>query len=125
VKPAFSVAKSRRLFRIVTTVCAIVVSSYILFDVLDLDGSNWPLAQNPGNSSFVVATEAVEIKPTALAKTPDSWALDYREYCSQHELAAYLFAVNETRISGLRSSRQFSHRAALPRSSIPDPSRSA
>jgi hypothetical protein len=121
VKRVLSFSLSRLLFRAVTIICALIVSSYILFEVLDLDGSNWPLAQNSGNSSFLAATEAIEIKPAALARAIDGWGLEYIDCRSRHEIAASSFVVNETKISGLRSSRTLSHRAALPRSSIPDP----
>lgn len=106
----------------VTIGCAIMVSSYILFEVLDLDGSNWPLAQYPGSGNVLVATEPIEIKPTALAGPLDRCALAYDDCSLQQKAAAYLFVLNETRISGLRSPRCLFHRAALPRSSIPDPS---
>jgi hypothetical protein len=114
-----SSGRGQLLFRLLTIVCAILISWCILFDVLDLDGSNWPLVK--ANATFAIVTETTEIKPAPLAVTLKGWGLTYHDFSSHREILISFLVASETRISGLKSSRSRSYRVTLPRSSTADP----
>ena len=113
-------SRSQFSFRLLTSVCAIVVSSYVLFDYLDLDGSDWRKAQYPGSGNVFVLTEPIEIKPTSLSQFHDRWELVYEHFTSLLQGPTCFLVISETRISGLAASRHRAYRVALPRSSISD-----
>ena len=121
MKSVLSCRRSQLSFRALTILCTIVVSSYILFNYLDLDGSNWTLVQYPDSGKFFVATEPIEVKPTALPKMLDGWELVYDRFSSPQKPQTCFLAMSETRMSGLESLRHRSYRVTLPRSSISRP----
>jgi hypothetical protein len=121
MKTVLSCRRSPLSFRALTVVCAIAVSSYILFNYLDLDRSNWTLVQYPGSGKFFVVTESIEVKPTALPKMLDGWELVYDHFSSPQKPQTCFLAMSETRMLGLESLRHRSYRVTLPRSSISDP----
>jgi hypothetical protein len=113
--------RSEVLFRVLTIVCAIVVSSFVLFDYLDLDGSNWLAAQYPGGGKSFVVTEPIEIKPTFLPQLHDGWELVSDGFTSLLQCPTSFLVMSQGRMSGFEASRHRSYRVTLPRSSISDP----
>jgi hypothetical protein len=120
---SFRVSKA---WRVSYLVCTLLVFSYILFEVLDLDGSNFPLKQ------FVferVALERVPIVAEAAGDTSGAYSLE-KTLLPGHFFALSPDTVRErmwvrlTRsltLSLLNCVRTHGYRLALPRSSTLDP----
>lgn len=108
-------------FRVLNIACAIVVSSYLLFDVLDVDGSQ--RAPTPAGKSQIFITENVtDINPILTPILGELKFGSFPEVQSSSEILASVFLARELKFSGLKTSRR--HRIALPRSSVTDPSSS-
>src|ERR1043166_4624958 len=60
--PNFRSAHCSNFWRAIYSVCMLVVFSYILFDVLDLDGSDFPRQRAPVERNAVVAEVVKDIK---------------------------------------------------------------
>ena len=93
--------------------------SYIFFDVLDLDGSNFPLVPAPLERTVIVAEvrsdmqfvhSLDEVGP--LGNLPDFFVDRASEY-------SWLQHVEFPRLSPFASARAHGYRAGLPRGSIP------
>jgi len=97
-----------------------LVFSYILFDVLDLDGSNFPRLLTPVARAVIVAETLVviEIQDTRKHAAPlRSVALlftDLFEKCSR--------LLWQTKATRLDSARSHGYRVGLPRDSVADAS---
>ena len=122
------ILSGRRLFhwsifwRVTHTVCVLLVFSYILFDVLDLDGSNFPKLLMRVERAVVVAV------------VPSTTQLNYSS--EESELfgdISVLFAdrsaeysrplwVELLRASPLNKTRSHGYRVGLARNSLPDSS---
>ena len=115
----FRAILASRLHRVFYIVCVAFVCSYIFFDVLDLDGSNFPRLLTPLARAVIVAETLVviEIQDTRKHAAPlGSVALlftDLFEKCSRLR--------RQTTASGLDSARSHGHRVGLPRDSVADP----
>lgn len=108
-------------FRVLNIACAIVVSSYLLFDVLDVDGSQ--RAPTPAGKSQIFITENVtDINPILTPILGELKFGSFPEVQSSSEILASVFLARELKFSSLKTSRR--HRIALPRSSVTDPSSS-
>ena len=109
-----------RFHRVFYIVCVVFVCSYIFFDVLDLDGSNFPRLLAPVARAVIVAETLVviEIQDTRKHAAPlGSVALlftDLFEKCSR--------LLWQTKATGLDSVRFHGHRIGLPRDSVADAS---
>jgi hypothetical protein len=108
-------------FRVFNIACAIIVSSYLLFDVLDLDGSQ--RAPTPaGKSEIFIAENVTDINPVFTPILGELKFGIFPEVQSSSEILASVYLARELKFSGLKASRR--HRIALPRSSVSDPSSS-
>ena len=108
-------------FRVVNIACAIIVSSYLLFDVLDLDGSQ--RAPTPaGKSEIFIAENVTDINPVFTPNFGVPKFGIFPEVQSSSEILASVFLVRELNFVSLKASRR--HRIALSRSSISDTSSS-
>ena len=107
------------LSRLIKIACAIFVISYLLFDVLDLDGSQH--TPTPASRSRVFIDKNVaEIKPIA---SPTICELKFgtaTEVTSSLEVLASVLLARELRFSALKVYRRY--RIALPRSAVSDSS---
>jgi hypothetical protein len=121
MKRVLCARRSPLFFRLLTIVCTIVVSSYVLFDYLDLDGSNWPAAQYPGSGEYFVVTAPIEIKPVSLPQLHERWEPVRDQFAITLQGPTAFLVMSQKRMSGLEASRHRSYRVALPRSSISDP----
>ena len=107
--------------RAIYVVCMFVVFSYILFDVLDLDGSDFPRPRAPVERNVVVAEVPKDIKLVCCLDRTDLWV--------EHSLLAPTVSgegvsVRLTSLSAFLpfdSPRAHRYRIALPRSSPSDP----
>jgi hypothetical protein len=108
-------------WRAIYTVSMLVVFSYILFDVLDLDGSDFPRPRAPVERNVVIAEVPKDIKI--------AYCLDGTEFWVEHSLlvpaiSGEAASVRLTRLLAflpLDSARTHGYRVALPRSSPSDP----
>jgi len=111
--------RPRLLFRLINIICAIFVSSYLLFDVLDLDGSQH--SPTPAGKSQVYIDENVtDIKPISSPTLCELKSGSFSEVQSSGAVLASVLLARELRFSGLKASRR--QRIALPRSSVTDSS---
>jgi len=107
-----------KVWRPIYVVCTLLVFSYILFDVLDLDGSDLPL-RHPLERTVIVAEVAKD--------TEHVYSLDRSEFWMDLLLLAVsgeAASVRLTRVlifSSLDSARSRGYRVALLRSSTIDP----
>jgi len=109
-------------WRIAHVVCALLVFSYILFDVLDLDGSNF--------SRLLAIVERAAI----VAEVPDAVPLNYSPeksesrgdtslfFPDQSGLYGRLYWIDLLRASPLGTARSHGYRVGLARNSLPDSS---
>ena len=109
-------------WRIAHVVCALLVFSYILFDVLDLDGSNF--------SRLLATVERAAI----VAEVPDAVPLNYSPEKSESRGDTSLFFPDQSgsytrpcwsellRASTLGTARSHGYRVGLARNSLSDSS---
>jgi len=108
------------LWRAVSIACVMMAFSYIFFEVLDLDGSNFPLQRHPVESTAIVSEVETNIVRPYLTRLVEPWTevsffLPTRQVDWVHpRLTENLIA------STLNILQHRGYRAALPRSSIPD-----
>ncbi len=114
--------RSPLLWRVIYVVCAVAVCSFILFDVLDLDGSNFPSKPYATQSAVLTSADLDEIEHAHLPKLPEHWnQVVTISLIRQFDLASLRLA-SESRSSMPASARRHGYRLALPRSSTADPS---
>jgi len=111
--------RPRLLFRLINIICAIFVSSYLLFDVLDLDGSQHSPTTS-GKSQGFIDENVTDIKPISSPTICELKTGSFSEVQSAGEVLASVLVARELRFSGIKGSRR--HRIALPRSSVTDSS---
>ena len=111
-----------KLFYITSTV---IVFSYIFFEVLDVDGSNFPLRQYPGKSSVVVADALKDIERSYLSGLVELGKDSVPPSLGVQTDSVLLHRAGEPGPSVRDLSRHHGYRVALPRSSTSDPSHSA
>jgi hypothetical protein len=108
-----------RFHRVFYIVCVVFVCSYIFFDVLDLDGSNFPRLLTPTQRLFLIA----ETVPVVDLR-------DFRELAVLSDNVAHLLTdplandrrhLRQTKAAGLDSARSHGYRTGLPRDSVADP----
>ncbi len=113
--------RSRVCFRVLYGVCALFVAAYVFFDILDLDGSDWPWThRSPQGAIFFV---------TSVSEAEASWSPGFlpehghiADAVITHPVVLSPFRASEgLRIAGLTVYRRHCCRVALPRSSVPDP----
>src|SRR6516225_7076623 len=111
-----------RVRRVVHTVCTLVVSSYIFFDVLDLDGSNFPRLFSPVQKLIIVAVVCSEAE---LFNSPKLLAPPYSTLIPIIDQAGKSTSTPQARlliVSSLHSARAHGYKVSLARNSLPDSS---
>jgi len=118
----FRLSRSSTLGRVLYIICTVIVLSYVFFDVLDLDGSDFPKPLNPAKTYVVTpnvlnVTERFHVTKwvklwTDLSPCSTSWGDDWK----------VLRRIDGPRPSTLNSARARGYRRALPRSSVSDSS---
>jgi len=112
--------RSRCLFRVIYMVCAVAMAAYVLFDILDLDGSNLPLTHSSPKGAIFLVSNASEGETSLLPYLPARPGINSDDLTSPALLVSSC-THEGTRIAGLALSRRHRYRVALPRSSVPDP----
>jgi hypothetical protein len=117
--PDFGFNHCSKVWRIIYVACTLLVFSYILFDVLDLDGSDFPSARHPLERTVAITEVAKD--------TEHVYSLDRSQFWVDLlllRISGEAVLVRLTRaliFSRLDSARSRSYRVALPRSSTIDP----
>ncbi|HUK42450.1 MAG TPA: hypothetical protein VLX11_15460 [Candidatus Acidoferrales bacterium] len=107
--------------RAIYIVCAVFVLSYILFDVLDLDGSDFPRPRAPVERNVVVAEVPKDIELAHCLERAQFWLVHSLLDLPSSKDAAFMRLTHPAVLLPLDSARLRGHRAALPRSSPSDP----
>jgi len=107
---------------VVHIVCTLVVSSYIFFDVLDLDGSNFPRLFSPVQKAIIVAVVSSEAE---LFNSPKLLAPRDSTLIPIIDQAGKFTSTPQARlliVSSLHSARAHGYKVSLARNSLPDSS---
>jgi hypothetical protein len=108
------------LSRVTYIICTVFMLFYILFDVLDLDGSDFPTTRAPIERN-VVMVEVPKVTVNAyLPDTPDIWVNLSILLPTGLEKSLRHFILQMPRLLLLNTPRAHGYRIALPRSSTPD-----
>lgn len=117
---SFRSFKSSLLWRAFSIACVMMAFSYIFFEVLDLDGSNFHLQSHPVQSTAIVPEVETNIVRPYLARLAEPWT-DLSSYLLTKQVAWVHPHLTEDLIASAFNLLQHrGYRAALPRSSIPD-----
>ncbi len=109
-----------KVWRACYILCTLLVSLYILFDVLDLDGSNLPHVNSPVRESVVAVevTSDMEFVHTSDQAAPWENSTLVADESPQEHARFEIFEI--PRSSPLDVARSHRYRASLPRDSITD-----
>jgi hypothetical protein len=108
------------LSRVVYIICTAFIVLYILFDVLDLDGSNFLTTRAPVNRTVVIVEVPKVGENVYLPDTTDLW-INLAVLPTEAKYVIHLVALS-VRIPLLPdAARARGYRIALPRSSPSDP----
>jgi hypothetical protein len=117
---AFRSFHSSVFLRAIFIGCVVVAFSYIFFEVLDLDGSNFPLQRFPVENAAIVPEVETNIVRPYLTR----WAVPWTEVlCSllpEQVDSVRPRLIENFKASALNSIQRRNYRVALPRSSVPD-----
>ena len=108
-------------WRTIYVVCIAFVFSYIFFDVLDLDGSDFPRPRAPVERNVVVAEVPKEIKQAYLPDKTELWVDNLALVPAISGESVDVRLTRALTFSPLDSARTRGYRIALPRSSPSDP----
>jgi hypothetical protein len=119
--PDFRSSRCSTFWRAIYIVSMLLVFSYILFDVLDLDGSDFPRPRAPVERNVVVAEVPKEIKQAYLSERTELWVDHSVLVPSVSGESVHVRLARMLTFSPLESARTRGYRIALPRSSPSDP----
>lgn len=117
--------RSSTCWRVIYIACMVLVFSYIFFDVLDLDGSDFLPVRYPLKSCAVVNNVLKEIERSYLQQSTGLWVDRSSLWLDSSADLAPLRYKELFRYPVLDRSRDHGYRVALPRSSPSDSSPSA
>ena len=117
---AFRSFHSSVFLRAVSIACLMVALSYIFFQVLDFDGSNFPLKRFPAESTAIVPEAGSNIGRPYLTRLLGPWTEVSCSSLAEQVDCVCPRLIENFRASGLSSIQRRSYRVALPRSSVPD-----
>src|SRR6266478_6209006 len=106
------------LSRVTYIICTVFIVFYILFDVLDLDGSDFPTTRAPVDRTVIM----VEVPKVTVnvADMTDVWVNVTALLLAEPKKSVRQEALEVPRPLALNTARVHGYRAALPRSSISD-----
>ena len=117
--------QSSVFWRVINIACMVIVFSYIFFDVLDLNGSDFLPARYPVKSSAIVNNVLKDIERSYLPQSKGLWVGFSTLWPASLVDPVPLRYKELFRSSALDWFRDHGYRVALPRSSPSDPSPSA
>ena len=116
---SFRSFKSSALWRPISVACVTIVFSYIFFEVLDLDGSNFPLRYPVERTAIVSEVETNIIRPH-LTRLAQPWT-GVSHFLPTSQVTWIQLALAETpATTRFNLLQRHGYRTALPRSSIPN-----
>jgi len=104
----------------VYVICTAFIVLYILFDVLDLDGSNFPTMRAPVHRTVVIVEVPKVGENVYLPNTTDLW-VNVASLLAESEYAIHLATLDLWIPLLPDAARARGYRIALPRSSPSDP----
>ena len=107
-------------WRATHTVCILLVFSYVLFDVLDLDGSNFSRLLATVERAAIVAEVPDAVPLNYSPEKSESWGETSLLLPDQSGLHARLCWIELSRASPLGTARSHGYRVGLARNSLPD-----
>jgi hypothetical protein len=117
---AFRSFYSSAFLRAISIGCVMVAFSYIFFEVLDLDGSSFPLQRFPVENAAIVPEVETNIVRPYLTR----WAVPWTEVlCSllpEQVDSVRPRLIENFKALALNSIQRRNYRVSLPRSSVPD-----
>jgi len=122
VTPSDLYHRRSKAWRALYFVCTLLVSSYLFFEVLDLDGSNFPLKQFAVGRTAAISEAGRECD---VARCPENLVLRGRLAklsVGAHGVATQGQLARARKFSTVKLVRSHGYRIALPRSSPSDPS---
>ena len=108
------------LGRMVSIVCVTLVLSYIFFEVLDLDGSNFRTHRDPVQITAVVREVETDVIRSQLAHWAKPWIEVSFFLLAKPIEWVHCFSTEESLLPIFYLFHHCGYRTALPRSSIPD-----
>lgn len=118
--PGLQVVHSLGICRAIHVVCMMLVLSYILFNVLDLDGSNFPRLLIPVGRSVIVAEVPCDVEFVYSLDRAELWKNTSDLSADGSGAYGRLQRTEVPRSSPLDSGRTHGYRVGLPRDSIAD-----
>jgi len=109
-------------WRATHVLCTLLVFSYILFDVLDLDGSNFSRLLATVERAAIVAEVPDAIPLNYFLEKSESWGDTSLLFTDPSGLYARLYWTALSRASPLGATRSHGYRVGLARNSLPDSS---
>ena len=113
------------LERVTHIICTVFILFYILFDVLDLDGSDFLMTRAPVDRTVIMVEVPKVTVNVYLADTTAVWVNLTALLLAEPGTSVRHDALEVPRPLALNTARVRGYRAALPRSSTADPSLSA
>ena len=110
------------LGRMVSIVCVTLVLSYIFFEVLDLDGSNFRTHRDPVQITAIVQEVETDVTRSQLAHRAKPWIEVSFFLLAKPVQSVHRFSTEESVLPIFYLLHHCGYRTALPRSSIPDDS---
>jgi hypothetical protein len=117
---SFRSFKSSVLWPAISVACVMIVFSYIFFEVLDLDGSNFPLHHNPVESSAIVSEVETNVIRPYFTRLAAPWTEISFSVLTNQVDRVYPRLIQPAVVSPFNILKCCGYRTALPRSSIPD-----
>jgi hypothetical protein len=117
---SFRSFNSSVLWRAISIACVMMAFSYIFFEVLDLDGSNFPTQRYPVESSAIVPEVETNIVRPYLTRLADPWTLIVISCLTKQVDWVHPRLIENLTASAFNTLQRRGCRASLPRSSIPD-----
>src|SRR5262245_6429825 len=116
---AFRSFHSSVFSRAISIACVIVTFSYIFFQVLDFDGSNFPLQRFPVESAAIVTEVETNIIRPYLTRLALPWTEVSVFFLREQVDYVRQRLIENFKASAHNSIQRRNHRVALPRSSVP------
>jgi hypothetical protein len=117
---AFRSFHSSVFLRAISIGCVVVAFSYIFFEVLDLDGSNFPLQRFPVENAAIVPEVQTNIVRPYLTRWGVPWTEVLCSLLPEQVDSVRPRLIEYFKASALNSIQRRNYRVALPRSSVPD-----
>ena len=117
---SFRAFKSSVLWRAISIACVTIVFSYIFFEVLDLDGSNFPLQRHPIESNAIVPEAELNVVRPYLTRLAEPWTGSSFSFLTKQVGPVHPRLIETPLPSAFNLTHRRGYRIALPRSSIPD-----